>query len=244
MITFLIITFDFNSIKKINRIWIYPLFVGVFLILVSSCNKDNETPATVTDIDGNVYHTVTIGTQVWMVENLKTTKYSNGDLIGTTTPATLDIMSESTPKYQWAYNDEESKVATYGRLYTWYAVADSRNVCPTGWHVPSDAEWTTLTTYLGGLSVAGAKLKEKGTAHWESPNTGATNESGYTALPGGFRYAEGLFSYIEKQCVLQSSSETDADNACSLMLQYDDANFGQSCYSQKKQGYSVRCVRD
>src|SRR4029078_12512714 len=165
--------------KKINRIWIYPLFVGVFLILVISCKKDNETPATVTDIDGNVYHTVTIGTQVWMVENLKTTKYRNGDLIGTTIPATLDISSESTPKYQWAYKGEESNVATYGRLYTWYAVADSRNVCPTGWHVPSDAEWTTLTTYLGGESVAGGKLKENGTVHWESPNTGATNESGF-----------------------------------------------------------------
>src|SRR5688500_14669040 len=149
--------------QKINRILIYPLFVGVFLILVSSCKKDNETPATVTDIEGNVYHTVTIGTQVWMAENLKTTKYRNGDLIGTTIPATLDISSESAPKYQWAYNGEESIVATYGRLYTWYAVTDSRNVCPTGWHVPSDAEWTTLTTYLGGESVAGDKLKENGT---------------------------------------------------------------------------------
>ena len=218
-------------------------------MLVTSCNKDDETPAIITDIDGNEYHTVTIGTQVWMIENLKTTKYRNGDLIGTSIPATLDISSESSPKYQWAYNEEESKVATYGRLYTWYAVTESRNVCPTGWHVPAKDELTTLTTYLGGGGatpeyVAAAKLKEKGTAHWESPNTGATNESGFTALPGGFRYTEGLFSYLGKTSVLWSSSETDADYACSYFLEYDLANYGMSCYSQKKQGYSVRCVRD
>ena len=95
---------------------------------------------TVTDIDGNVYHTVTIGTQVWMVENLKTTKYRNGVAIGTTTPATLSILSESLPtKYQWAYGGNESNVAIYGRLYTWYTVTDSRNIAPTGWHVSTDA---------------------------------------------------------------------------------------------------------
>jgi uncharacterized protein (TIGR02145 family) len=103
---------------------------------------------TVKDIDRDIYKTVTIGTQVWMAENLKTTKYSNGDSIGTTTPATLDITTEKTPKYRWSYGGEESNVAKYGRLYTWYAATDSRNVCPTGWHVPTDAEWTTLTNYL------------------------------------------------------------------------------------------------
>ena len=127
------------------------------------------TTATVTDIDGNVYNTVTIGTQVWMKENLKVTKYRNGDAIGITTPATLDIWGETSPRYQWAYDGNESNVATYGRLYTWYAVTDSRGVCPTGWHVPTDSEWTTLTDYLGGESVAGGKMKEAGTTHWNSP---------------------------------------------------------------------------
>ncbi len=103
-----------------------------------------------TDGDNINYPVVEIGTQIWMAENLKTTKYSNGDLIGTTTPATLDITGESTPKYQWAYNGNESIVTTYGRLYTWFAVTDSRNVCPVGWHVPTDPEWTVLTDYLGG----------------------------------------------------------------------------------------------
>ena len=88
------------------------------------------------------------GSQVWMVENLKTTIYRNGDLVGTTTPATLDITSENTPEYQWAYDGIESNVVTYGRLYTWYAVTDSRNICPTGWHFPSDAVWITLIDYL------------------------------------------------------------------------------------------------
>src|SRR5262245_32163336 len=134
--------------KKSNRIWIYPLLIGLLSISLNRCNNDDESPATVTDIDGNVYHTVNIGTQVWMLENLKTTKYRNGDLIETTTPATLDITSESTPKYQWAYNGEENNAATYGRLYTWYAATESRNVCPSGWHVPSDVEWTTLSNFL------------------------------------------------------------------------------------------------
>ncbi|HZK93943.1 MAG TPA: fibrobacter succinogenes major paralogous domain-containing protein [Prolixibacteraceae bacterium] len=180
--------------KKNIRIWIYPLIImGLFLTLANGCSKSDNTndptqSGTVTDIDGNVYKTVTIGTQVWMAENLKTTKYRNGDLIGTTTPATLDLDSQDAPKYQWAYDGNESNVATYGRLYTWFAATDTRNVCPTGWHVPSDAEWTILSTFLGGESVAGGKLKEKGTTHWQSPNTGATNESGFAALPGGMRF--------------------------------------------------------
>jgi uncharacterized protein (TIGR02145 family) len=122
-----------------------------------------------------------------MVENLKTTRYRNGDLIGTTIPDTLDITAEVAPKYQWAPNDDESNVPTYGRLYTWYAVTDTRNVCPTGWHVPLDVEWETLKSLLGGEYLAGGKLKETGTTHWETPNVGATNETGFTALPSGCR---------------------------------------------------------
>ena len=135
----------------------------------------------VTDIDGNVYNTVTKGTQEWMAENLKTTKYDNGDLIATTL---ADITLEVNPKYQWAYDNDEANVATYGRLYTWDAITDGRSVCPTGWHVPTDADFTTLTTFLGGESVAGGKLKESGFTHWLNPNTGATNESG-TDSPSG-----------------------------------------------------------
>ena len=103
---------------------------------------------TISDIDGNVYKIIKLGDQWWMAENLKVTKYSNGDLIGTTIPATLDILGESTPKYQWAYDGNENNVSTYGRLYSWYAATDNRNVCPAGWHVPGDSEWTILTDYL------------------------------------------------------------------------------------------------
>ena len=117
-----------------------------------------------------------------MAANLKTTRYLNSDLIGTTALATKDISVENEPKYQWAYAGDESNVSTFGRLYTWHAITDSRKVCLTGWHVPTDSEWTTLTTYLGGESVTGGKLKETGTFHWSSPNSGATNDSVFTAL--------------------------------------------------------------
>ncbi|MFA6581335.1 MAG: fibrobacter succinogenes major paralogous domain-containing protein, partial [Paludibacter sp.] len=111
-------------------------------------NYDIPVSETVTDIDGNTYHTVKIGTQTWMVENLKTTKYRNGDIIGTTTPSTKDISSESNPKYQWAFNGDESYVAKYGRLYTWYTINDDRKIAPNGWHVATDAEWIKLENYL------------------------------------------------------------------------------------------------
>ena len=124
------------------------------------------------DIDGNTYKTVKIGKQHWMAENLKTTRYQNGDLIGTTTSLAIDISNESNPKYQWAYEGNESFVESYGRLYTWYAATDERNVCPKTWHIPSDEEWSILTSYLGGASVAGGKLKETGTKHWSYPKAG------------------------------------------------------------------------
>jgi uncharacterized protein (TIGR02145 family) len=217
--------------------------VGVILliILVHSCEKDVDN--TIKDIDGNVYTSVTIGTQVWMVENLKTTKYRNGDLIGTTTTATLDIRLESTPKYQWAYEGNESNVSTYGRLYTWYAVTDSRNVCPTGWHVPTHAEWTTLTTYLGGESVAGGKLKETGTTHWQSPNTGATNETGFTALPSGWRDNGGSFALISKDSGWWSSTEFTASIAYYRSMHYGSTDVTKISY-YKESGFSVRCLRD
>jgi len=156
----------------------------LILFSVGLTGLNAQDKASVTDIDGNVYQTVSIGTQVWMKENLKVTRYRNGDIITPTNPATLDISGESAPKYQWAYNGDEGNVAVYGRLYTWYAATDLRNVCPSGWHLPTDTEWTTLTTFLGGFKVAGGKLKETGSAHWQSPSTGATNQSGFTALPG------------------------------------------------------------
>ena len=195
------------------------------------------------DIDGNIYTTVKIGTQTWMKENLKTTKYRNGDPIGTTTPATLDITAETAPKYQWAYAGNVSNVATYGRLYTWYAATDSRSICPTGWHLPTDAEWTTLTTFLGGETIAGGKLKETGTNHWISPNTGATNSSGFTALGGGYRIDGGAFSAFGSYGAWWSSTENNTLSVWHRYMYWSVSDVNRS-YSSKSHGLSARCLRD
>lgn len=229
--------------KKEKRIWILQsMLIGMILVFISSCKKEKEN-VTVTDIGGNIYHTVTIGTRVWMGENLKTTKYSNGDSIGTTTPANLNISGQSTPKYQWAYGGIEGNVATYGRLYTWYAVTDSRNICPTGWHVPTNDELTTLITNFGADSISGAKLKETSTTHWKSPNTGATNESGFTALPGGYRGYEGSFYYLGYTGYWWSAMESDAANAWYRGLYYNNKTV-HSLSNSKKVGFAVRCLRN
>ena len=144
----------------------------------------NTKAQTISDIDGNIYNTITIGTQIWTKENLKTTRFSNGDSIATTA---LPINNDSTSIFQWAYNQDSLNIPVYGRLFTWYAVTDSRNVCPTGWHVPSEAEWLSLANFLGGDTIAGDKMKETGTTHWLSTSNMVTNSSGFTALPGGKR---------------------------------------------------------
>ena len=198
----------------------------------------------VIDVNSNIYYSVRIGSQVWMQENLKTTRYSNGDIIGTTTPPGLDISHESTPKYQWPCNNDESYVDTYGRYYTWYAVADLRNVCPTGWHVPSNEEWHVLYYFLGGHAVAGGKLKESGTSHWLSPNDGATNESGFTALAAGYRDYRGQFVPLgHYACWWLSNEGFSAKLAVSWSLECNS----ELCFDAqdtKAQGLSVRCIKD
>jgi len=138
------------------------------------------------DIDGNVYNTITIGTQIWMKENLKTTKYNDGSSIPLVTDNTAWI-NLSTPGYCWYNNDAATYKSAYGAMYNWYTV-NTGKICPPNWHVPTDTQWETLITYLGGKIIAGGKMKETGTAHWTSPNIGATNETGFTALPGGYRH--------------------------------------------------------
>jgi len=208
----------------------------------TSYGNEVSFTTSITDIDGNVYQTIKIGNQVWMAENLKTTKYRNGDLIGTTNPTSLDISSESAPKYQWAYGGNENNVPIYGRLYTWEALNDSRNIAPAGWHVARDDEWTTLTTNLGGLSVAGGKLKESGTNHWNSPNTGATNETGFNALPGGLRRSDGLFFSIGDYGSWWTSSGLSI-NAWVYTMNNTGTNVFRGNDSIRH-GFSVRCVRD
>jgi uncharacterized protein (TIGR02145 family) len=204
---------------------------------------DFTTPGTITDFDNNIYETVKIENQLWMAKNLKTTRYRNGDLIGTTSPATADISGESTPKYQWAYDGNETNLAVYGRLYTGFVITDSRGICPTGWHVPTDNELTTLTSALGGESVAGGKLKEAGTTHWSSPNTGASNVTLFSALPGGYRYTGGSFHDIGLSGFLWSSTEFSADNIWNRVMQSNTSAFAK-IINIKFNGLPVRCIKD
>lgn len=193
---------------------------------------------TVTDIDGNVYQTVTIGTQVWMAENLKVMHYRNGDPIPNVTDQT-EWVGLSTGAYCNYYNDEHN-VATYGRLYNWYAIDDSRNIAPEGWHVASNAEWFALQDYLGGNDMGG-KLKETGTVHWNSPNTAATNETGFTGLPGGQRGGSGFWSLGEIAWFW--TPDEAFGNGIMKTLSYNMEWIGGQGDS-KKFGNSIRCVKD
>ena len=195
---------------------------------------------TVTDYDGNVYDIITIGTQDWLKQNLKTTHYKNGAAI--TYPGTDNTawQNNTTGAYAWYNNDEATYKNTYGALYNWYAV-NTGNLCPTGWHVPTDAEWTTLTNYLGGESIAGGKLKA--TTLWNSPNTGATNSSGFTALPGGGRRYDGAYDDIGYSGLWWSSTESSTAYAWYRYMSY----FFSNAYrydSYKTSGFSVRCLSD
>jgi uncharacterized protein (TIGR02145 family) len=231
-----------KSISGISEVILLVLSVCLF----HSCKKDPVIKDDkIRDGAGNVYTSVKIGNQEWLVENLKTTRYRNGDLIGTTSSPTLDITNESSPKYQWAYHGNESNVNAYGRLYTWYTVTDSRNICPTGWHVATAEEWNMLVTFSGGYSVAGGKLKETGTIHWQSPNGGATNETGFTALPGGSRNIDGTFTSIGNFGFWWSFLEYSYSTSSVWIMYLNKENSDvYSDYYAKNYGYSVRCIKD
>jgi len=194
-----------------------------------------------TDIDGNAYDVVTIGTQTWMKQNLNVTHYRNGDAIPNVTDNNT-WANLATGAY-CNYNNDSSYTATYGRYYNWYTVVDSRNLCPTGWHVPGDAEWTTLTDYLGGVSIAGGKLKEAGLTHWISPNTAATNETGFTALPGGYRDNNGTYVNIGYFGYWWSYTESNTSNAWSRNMGYVHS-YAYRDYDNETYGFSVRCLKD
>ncbi len=201
---------------------------------------------TITDVDGNIYKTVTIGTQCWMQGNLKTTKYSDGTSIPNVTDAAAWRVL-TTSAYCWYRNDGLTYKDTYGALYNWYTVDRARNVCPTGWHVPSDAEWTTLTTFLGGEISAGGKLKEAGSSHWLSVNVGATNESGFTALPAGYNDYDGVFYNINMTGAWWSSTENPSPgsttSASDRVIGFD-GNYVFRSFNLKRNGFSVRCLKD
>ena len=204
-------------------------------------NATATAPIRVSDIDGNTYSIIVIGNQIWMAENLKTTKFNDGTDIPLVTDNT-EWENLTTPGYCWYNNDEASYKNTYGAIYNWHT-GNTGKLCPSGWHIPTDEEWTTLTDYLGGENVAGGKLKEDGTTHWAAPNTGATNESGFTALPGGYRVDYDYFYGIGTFGYWWTSTEISDSNAWCRTLHYLYSDVYRVDNSMKN-GSSVRCIRD
>jgi len=203
------------------------------------CNGDTLVSGIISDIDGNVYNTVLIGDQEWMAENLKTTRYADGTLIPNVTN-NADWSFQNTGAWCY-YNNIVSNGAIYGKLYNWHAVANQDNVCPAGWHVPSLDEWETLIDYLGGTEIAGGKMKS--ISSWVAPNLGATNLSGFSGLPGGYRNNSGGFAGTNFTGNWWSSVEFNSNrgNYFSVTYNYTSADRGDQ---QKVFGLSVRCVRD
>lgn len=222
----------------------------LFLILVLSCSneetktKNQQVSRPTAPIQNGE---VRIGTQVWMTKNLNVSRYRNGDLIPQVIdPAVWDGLTTGAWCY---YENNTANGKIYGKLYNWYAVIDPRGLSPIGWHVPSDAEWTTLTNFLGGQSVAGGKMKATGTIQsntglWGSPNVGAINSCGFTGLPGGDRIASGgFFLNIGNAGFWWSSSEFNTTISWSRVLGYN-SNAITRDFDTKKVGLSVRCIKD
>ena len=217
------------------------VFLIIMVILIVGCSKDSvEVPTIITDLDGNVYNAVVIGKQTWMKTNLNVSKYQDGTLI-----------PEVTDPVQWAklttgawcyYDNDPANGEIYGKLYNWYAVHDARGLAPVGYQIPTDEQWSTLTTFIG--SVAGGKMKEIGIANWTSPNSEATNSTGFTGLPGGIIISNGTFYYISDHGYWWSSTSNVNEEtvAWNRSLGY---NSGIACrsYDDKNYGFSVRCIK-
>jgi len=227
-----------------------------YLMQVKAKLMTQMAGGSVTDYDGNIYNTVKIGNQVWMAENLRVTHYPNGNTIANITDNTnwADLADNNTSAALCFYNNNANNEAiTYGALYTYAAAIannwnydnkDGQGICPDGWHLPTDAEWTTLANYLGGTDIAGGKMKEKGTYHWVSPNTDATNESGFTTLPAGLRDRHtGVFQYLTNYGYWWSSTENNSISAYTRALSYNAANL-TSHADDKSFGFAIRCVKD
>jgi uncharacterized protein (TIGR02145 family) len=217
------------------------LFFGILVLITFSCKKEEKPPDPVTDIEGNRYNTVRIGTQIWMAENLKTTMYNDGTEIPLVANSS-DWKSLTTPGYCWYNNDMASNKDVYGALYNGFTVTTGK-LCPTSWHVPTWEEWQQLSEFSGDTITGGGKLKETGTTHWLAPNKGATNSTGFNALPSGIRYFEGSFTAILHFTGFWSSTDVGTDDESFLSLYFGDASAIMN-HTSRNNGLSVRCIRD
>lgn len=216
------------------------LFIFILPLFLNPLMSVSQT-GSLKDIDGNVYKTVKIGTQIWMAENLRTTKYIDGASI----PKVVDTSAWKNltkPAYCWYNNDAPKYKKRCGALYNAY-VLNTHKLCPTGWHIPSDAEWTKLINYLGTPDDAGGKMKSTDLA-WENPNTGATNESGFSALPSGIRGLNGTFHSIDSTAYFWSSSEGGSFAAYIRHVDYNSSACKKGISFYKQVGFSIRCVKD
>ncbi|MDD2304506.1 MAG: fibrobacter succinogenes major paralogous domain-containing protein [Prolixibacteraceae bacterium] len=235
--------------RTTSTIYIYFLLI-LLTIAFGSCKSDsNEDPLAnnkgeATDIDGNVYKTVTIGTQVWMAENLKTTKYRNGDPIPNVTGSVTWVNLKTGALCD--YNNSQNSSAKYGKLYNWYTVVDSRNIAPIGWRVASNSDWETLILHLGGENMTGGKLKETGVLNWVSPNFGATNSSGFTALPSGGRGDHGDYfgiGEVGNWWTTDNPTTLSDDMACTTYIYSNEESLGRT-FTNRYVGFSVRCIKE
>lgn len=215
-------------------------YTTVTTLIPAASQTINSVFSSCTDASGNNYAVVTIGTQTWMAENLRTNKYNDQTNIPLETDNTA-WNGLTTDAYCWYDNNEATYGNTYGVLYNWYVV-NTGIICPAGWRVPSDTDWTTLSTYLGGETVAGGKLKTTGTTYWNTPNTGATNEAGFFALPGGYRGANGTFFNVGNNGSWWSSTSV-SNFARSSSLAFDSALLSFN-NANKRGGSAIRCVKD
>jgi uncharacterized protein (TIGR02145 family) len=240
--------FEITGTPSTNGIATFEINIGGTSCILSRIvqNPTSGYGPNISDIDGNTYKTIYIGTQQWMAENLKVTKYSDG----TTIPNITDnIQWTKLTSGAWCYHTNDiNNNDKYGKLYNWYAVSTNingnKNVCPSGWHVPTDAEWTVLTDYLGGKTVAGSKMKEIGNTNWKIPNTDATNTSLFTGLPAGKRdYDNGGFYPLGLNSFWWSNSESYINQSYARQL----SSSGGTCYIEhiyQKSGLSIRCLKD
>lgn len=230
-----------------NDGWTYILACILFFPVLTGCGsalKDERNGINISDIDGNVYGTVQIGDQLWMAQDLKTTRYKDGSPIPNV--ENYDEWANLTlPAYSW-YNNDSLNANDFGALYNWYVV-ETEKLCPEGWHVPADEEWIILETILGGAKIAGGALKEEGTAFWKTPNTEASNESGFAARPGGYRSYNGTFNLMRISGYWWSTSQKSWYGAAPRIVYrnvlYDDRAFYRDI-AEKTNGFSVRCVKD